>query len=153
MSTTTQPSNASTPRVRGVRTLLLGLLIVNIVGFSAIVWMIETQLSDLRLEVGVLRALNDGRFAIDQRTYSTGQGRVYYQMDTFKSVGDLVRHYEQGMLNIHVPPGTYGKNWYLVDANTNAPIEYSIERDLDPSILDAGIKPGMLLSVVQKPKG
>ena len=133
--------------------MLFGLFIANIFGFLAIAWMIESQLSDLRLEVGVLRAINDNRFAVDQRTYSPGQGRVYYQLDSFKSVGELIRNYEESMLSMHVPSGTYGEDWYLVDENTNVPIKYSSDKDVDFGILEAGIKPGMLLSVVRKPNG
>lgn len=151
MNDATESKSAPYTKVGGIRTLLLALIFTNIAGFATIAWMIESQLTDLRLNVGMLRAINDKRFAVDQRTYSPGQGRMYYELDRFKSVGDLVHDYESRMLNIHVSPGTYGKNWYLVDDKTNTPIEFSIDNNNNPTIMDAGIKPGMVLSVVRNP--
>jgi hypothetical protein len=151
MNDATESKNALNSKVGGIRMLLLALILTNIAGFATIAWMIDSQLTELRLNVGVLRAINDNRFAVDQRTYSSGQGRLYYELDQFKSVSDLVHDYESRMLSIHVSPGTYGKDWYLVDDNTNTPINFSIDNNKNPTIRDAGIKPGMVLAVVRKP--
>ena len=149
MKTETESSAKPLKQARNIQLLLLGLVLTNVGGFGVIAWMLDSQLTRLRHDVGVLRAVNNEQFIVDQREFSPGQARWTIGLDQFDSVDDFLSWYESGPLKIHVRKGSYGQKWWLVDHNHH-PFPFSNDTVKNLRMRDAGVKPGTALRVVRK---
>lgn len=141
-----------TRRVLALPTKPIALLLLNIVGFCVIAWMFEAQMSDLRREVGPLRAAQEGRFIIEQYAFSPGHNRLQAALEFYDSVDEFVSKYESDWLSHCVAAGSYGREWILVDHLGN-PLSLLSDRLRNKNLREAGIKPGAVLRVVRGKDG
>jgi len=139
-------------RVLKLPTSPMVLLMLVVIGFCTIAWMFEAQMSDLRRQVGPLRAAQEGRFVIEQYAFTPGQNRLYAPLESYDSASEFVSKYESEWLSHCVPVGSYGEKWILVD-HTGNPLSLLSDRLKNKPLQDAGIKPGNILRVVKGKDG
>jgi hypothetical protein len=136
-----QPGYAWARRVLTLPAKPAGLVLLNIVGFCALAWMLESEIDHLQETVGPLRAALDEYFVVDQEVFSHGQGRFNYPFDMNRSTADFIDDFESEIINASVSSGSYGREWILVDQRGEM-LPHKSE-----SLADAGVKPGAVYRV------
>ena len=143
------PGYAWTRRVFPWFASAAALVLVNIVGFCAIAWMLESQIDSLERTVGPLRAALDKQVVFEQHAFPPGKCHYYLSLHQIDSFGELVDQFESSYLNHYVSDGSYGKEWILVDHHGLVIPQKSKLASLD----DAGISPGAVLRVASVKEG
>ncbi len=116
---------------------------LNIIGFCAIAWMLESQIDELEREVRPLRAALDGQVVLEQRAFSPGPCNYLLPLNQYESFGEVVDAFESLVMNQYVAAGSYGTKWVL----ENQRGEVIPPKSRFASLGDAGILPGAVLRV------
>jgi len=138
-----QPGYAWARRVLTLPAKPAALVLLNIVGFCAIAWMLESEIDHLQDTVGPLRAALDEYFVVDQEVFSHGKGRFNFPFDRSRSTADFIDSFESKVIDSAVSSGSYGREWILVDQRGE------MLPQKNKSLADAGVKPGAVYRVLR----